>query len=272
VTYTAGTQTVACPTCATASSLTTNAIAKIGTSPALANSSLSDNGTTVTSTENVDIQANALLTEVANAATTGTTVNKLVILTGAPSTAVIAATTTLNGIQGICLVNCGTTGNAGIAETGIASCVFDGATTAGDYVIASTTTAGDCHDAGATHQTSGQVIGVVLSTNTSSTTPRAMTLFGPSNPAGQMIVFSASCTTWSTLSHSANTEETCTVTGVLATDTLLSVITPSLNGDDFGVGNFRVSAANTVTVGWLNAAFNGTQTPPSGTYTFVVLR
>src|SRR5207249_3103167 len=46
------------------------------------------------------------------------------------------------------------------------SCVFDGATTAGDYVTISSTTAGDCHDAGATFPTSGgQVLGRVLSTN-----------------------------------------------------------------------------------------------------------
>src|SRR5204863_1844511 len=47
---------------------------------------------------------------------------------------------------------------------GKASCVFDGATTAGDYVVASTTVGGDCHDSGATQPTV-QIIGRVLSTN-----------------------------------------------------------------------------------------------------------
>ena len=48
---------------------------------------------------------------------------------------------------------------------GLASCQFDGATTAGDYVQASTTTGGECHDAGSTYPTSNQIVGTVLSTN-----------------------------------------------------------------------------------------------------------
>jgi hypothetical protein len=49
---------------------------------------------------------------------------------------------------------------------GALSCVFDGATTAGDYVQISSTTAGNCHDTGsASYPASGQLIGRVLSTN-----------------------------------------------------------------------------------------------------------
>src|SRR6185295_11884350 len=60
----------------------------------------------------------------------------------------------------------GTSGSAVIARIGIASCVFDAATTAGNYVQISSTTAGNCKDAGATFPTSGgQVLGRVLSTN-----------------------------------------------------------------------------------------------------------
>lgn len=101
----------------------------------------------------------------ANAASTGTTVNKLVKVTGAPSTAVLTATTDKGGIQGICTSACGTTGSATIQTQGGASCVFDGATTAGDYVQNSGSVAGDCTDAGVTYPTAGQVLGVVLSTN-----------------------------------------------------------------------------------------------------------
>jgi hypothetical protein len=43
--------------------------------------------------------------------------------------------------------------------------VFDGATIAGDYVQISSTVAGDCHDAGASLPTGGQILGRVLSTN-----------------------------------------------------------------------------------------------------------
>ena len=105
---------------------------------------------------------------IANAGSTGTTVNTLTKLTGAPSTAVIAATTDTGGIIGITTSGAGTTGSATIQLSGSASCVFDGATTAGDYVQISSTTAGNCHDTGLaqpSYPLTGQVIGIVLSTN-----------------------------------------------------------------------------------------------------------
>lgn len=102
-----------------------------------------------------------------NASSTGTTAHKLAKVTGA-GTAVIAATIDTSGIIGICSTGCGTTGNAAVTRFGIDSCVFDGATTANDYVQISSTTASDCHDTGATtYPTSGQVLGRVLSTNVS---------------------------------------------------------------------------------------------------------
>ncbi|HME01059.1 MAG TPA: hypothetical protein VKM93_27575 [Terriglobia bacterium] len=55
-------------------------------------------------------------------------------------------------------------GNAALSVNGIAQCTFDGATTINHFVQASTTVAGDCHDAGAA-PTSGWVIGQVMSTN-----------------------------------------------------------------------------------------------------------
>jgi hypothetical protein len=105
---------------------------------------------------------------VANAGTTGTTVNTLTKLTGAPSTAVITATTDTTGVIGITTSGAGTTGSAVIQLLGSVSCVFDGATIAGDYVQISSTTVGDCHDTNsATYPAvgTGDVIGRVLSTN-----------------------------------------------------------------------------------------------------------
>jgi hypothetical protein len=103
---------------------------------------------------------------VSNAASTGTTVNTLTKLTGAPSTAVIAATTDTGRIVGITSAGAGTTGSATIITIGAATCVFDGATTAGHYFQISTTVAGNCTDTGATFPTSGgQILGRVLSTN-----------------------------------------------------------------------------------------------------------
>lgn len=103
--------------------------------------------------------------QVPNAGTTGTTLNKLAKLTGAPSTAVIATTSDTTGVLGVVVSGSGTTGNAEIAVSGEASCVFDGATTAGNYVQISTTNHGECKDAGAAYPTSLQILGRVLTTN-----------------------------------------------------------------------------------------------------------
>ncbi len=101
---------------------------------------------------------------IANAGTTGTTVKKLAKLTGAPSTAVIAGTGDTSGLIGIVVSGAGTTGSAQIARIGQTTCAFDGATTAGNYVQVSSTSAGSCHDAGSTYPTSGQVLGFVTQT------------------------------------------------------------------------------------------------------------
>lgn len=106
-----------------------------------------------------------VISQFTNASSTGTAANKLAKLTGAPSTALIAATSDTGGVVGVVIGGAGTTGKALVAVAGQAPCVFDGATTAGDYVQISSTVAGACHDAGASYPSSGQVIGRVLSTN-----------------------------------------------------------------------------------------------------------
>lgn len=128
---------------------------------------------------NFDLGTQADLYEIANSSTTGTTINKLAKLAGAPSTAVVLTTSDLTGIAGIVVGGAGTTGNAQLARAGRASCAFDGATTAGDYVQASSSAAGDCHDTGSsTLPTSNQILGRVLSTNASAGT-YAMTIYSP---------------------------------------------------------------------------------------------
>jgi hypothetical protein len=114
-----------------------------------------------------DLSGGSMATEIPNQGTTGTTLNKLAKVTGAPATAVVAATSDTGGVIGIVVDGAGTTLNAQIARGGQAPCVFDGATTTGDYVQISGTTAGDCHDAGASYPGIGQVLGRVLSSNAS---------------------------------------------------------------------------------------------------------
>jgi hypothetical protein len=113
-------------------------------------------------------QNGALVMVIPNASTTGTTANTLTKLTGAPSTAVIASTTdNKNGVvMGITVGGAGTTGNAAITFGGFANCVFDGGTTAGDFVSVSTTVAGNCHDIGSAQPfDSSQIIGRVTTNN-----------------------------------------------------------------------------------------------------------
>lgn len=109
---------------------------------------------------------------IANASSGGTVANTLTKLTGAPSTALKAATTDTNGIVGITISGAGTSGSATIQVAGLVMCVFSNATTAGHYVQISTGTAGDCLDTGAATYpvANGQVIGRVLSTNGSAGT------------------------------------------------------------------------------------------------------
>jgi hypothetical protein len=98
---------------------------------------------------------------------TGTIQNALPIIAGtAPSQAFRSATSTTGGVVGITIAGAGVSGSATIQQNGLVNCIFDGATTAGDYVQISSTVAGDCHDPlSSARPTSGQIIGFVLSTN-----------------------------------------------------------------------------------------------------------
>ena len=105
--------------------------------------------------------------EIPNDGSTGTNVNQLAMFNGSnPSQAVLASAAATNVI-GVVQGGAGKTGNAVISWHGYAYCIFDNPTTAGDAVVASTTTAGDCHDTGSGTQPASQLIGYVDVTNAS---------------------------------------------------------------------------------------------------------
>lgn len=108
--------------------------------------------------------ASPVTISLANASSTGTTVNKLAKV-NTDGTAVIVATTDTTGAIGPVISGAGTTGTAVIQVIGQANCVFDGATTAGDFVGISSGTAGDCTDVGSTFPSLTSVVGIVTSTN-----------------------------------------------------------------------------------------------------------
>lgn len=102
---------------------------------------------------------------VANDSSTGTVVSELVIYSNSnPAKAIIAPAGTTSGVIGVASQGAGTTGSVLIQQSGFANCVFDGSTVAGDAVVASSTTNGNCHDSGSATLTATS-IGQVSSTN-----------------------------------------------------------------------------------------------------------
>src|SRR5437899_6072259 len=239
---------------------------------------------------NLDLgTTNATLFEIANDTTTGTTVNKLAKLTGAPSTVVIAATSDTKGIVGVVVSGAGTTGNARIAMAGVASCVFDNATTAGDYVTISSATAGDCHDAGSTRPGSGQILGLVLSTNGISATPRAISIFPSENvgiPAaaadlsngttgtGAVVLATSPTITTPTISNPTISNPTITGTptgsattgtGNVVLATSPTIATPTISSPSISNPSFSGTPAGSATTGTGNIVLSTSPTISSPT-------
>lgn len=103
---------------------------------------------------------------IANDTTTGTTEYKLAKVVNESGVPHAIATATTDTAIPVYMTASATavSGNARLVTAGtIGMCAFDGAAVIGDYVVASTTTAGDCHDAGATVPSSGFIAGQVES-------------------------------------------------------------------------------------------------------------
>jgi len=153
---------------------------------------------------NVDVGGtNGYLTEITNAGTSGTTVNKLAKL-NTSGAAIIAATADIDGMLGIVVgetaggTTAVTTGSAQIATSGQASCTFDGQTVPGDYVSISATVAGDCLDGGTSRPLTNQTIGRVLTANSGvgTTATVALGLNGSGTggvPTGTIMAFAGTC-------------------------------------------------------------------------------
>lgn len=118
----------------------------------------------------VDVTTGPLYSDVVNCASSPTVTNKLAVFNGGCTQ--IATSFFTSGILGITGNSGGASFGAQIAIGGHIPCIFDGATTANDFVVNGT--AGACHDSGIL-STSGsfpstQVVGIVTSTNASAGT------------------------------------------------------------------------------------------------------
>lgn len=106
---------------------------------------------------------------VTNAGTTGTTLNSLAIFN--TSNNAVLATTSNTAVPAFIVVGgAGTSGLAVLAIAGEAPCTFDANTSSagGFYVIASVTTAGDCHAQSAAPSSGTWVVGYLASGSTTS--------------------------------------------------------------------------------------------------------
>ena len=97
--------------------------------------------------------------EFPNDGATGTTQGYLAIYNSAGSGVQNALTTSTDGVVGIVRSGGGTSGRAIVTWAGVVPCSFDGTPISGDYVVASTTQAGKCHDTGSARPSGVQVIG-----------------------------------------------------------------------------------------------------------------
>lgn len=160
------------------SGLSTNVVPKATSATTLGDSSITDSGTLVSTTNNFSVTTKALSMSAPNETGTGTTASRLVKFNGSGEAIITAAAETA-GIVGVCVANCGTSGSATVAVMGASSCVFDNATTAGHYVGVSSSAAGGCTDLGsATFPAGGTtVIGIVTETGIAGT--RALYLNTP---------------------------------------------------------------------------------------------
>ncbi|MGB9335452.1 MAG: hypothetical protein WCB14_10630, partial [Candidatus Acidiferrales bacterium] len=208
----------------------------------------------------------------------GSTVNLLQLLTtvSGASRAANAATGTTSGIVGIAQSTV-TAGNPVVLNLrGQSSCVFDGATTAGDYAVESTTAAGDCHDGGATFpDTSMQVNGRVLSTNGAAGT-YTVELFGPetSNP-GPVGASQAGPVVESSTGYAAPTSGTApSVTAVIGgSGKALVSISGRMVSADLGVGGscfmgFTATGVAASDMQSTNVTYDGTSTSTGDTLQF----
>ncbi|HXM46059.1 MAG TPA: hypothetical protein VN924_32800 [Bryobacteraceae bacterium] len=212
----------------------------------------------------LDLVTSPAISEFQNS-TTGTAANYLALLTSAGVQT--AAVSTSSGMAGICVGNCGTAGTAQIAVSGIAWCVFDNATTAGDYAQASTITAGQCHDtlSGSYPANGNQVVGQVLSTNLASGTFQVF-LLGPGSVAPAQALGSSSSPTFAGLTLGSPLSLSSGGTGASLTGTTGGV--PYFSSSA-AMGSSAALTANTLIKGGApSAPSSGSITDTGTAYTF----
>jgi hypothetical protein len=246
---------------------TTNTISKFNATGNMVNSSMVDNGTLITFSEQLDLTSQALTMEIANASSTGTTVNTFASLTGAPTTAVITTANT-TGAAGIVASGAGTTGNAQIAVLGQVNCVFDGGTTANHFVSQSATVNGDCTDAGVTAPANMPAI-KVLSTNASAGTYAVVILGGGGGSGSGSGTVNNCATSGAVAYYASNGTAVSCLPSITESAGVLSI---GIAGTTAGQIKLSGSTSGTITLQTQNAAgtFNWNYPTTAGTSGFLL--
>jgi hypothetical protein len=185
-----------------------------------------------------------------NDGTTGTTLNALAKVNSGGAMVTIGTGDTSVPVY-IVVGGAGTAGNALLATSGVAACNFDlTGSTPGHYIQASTTIAGDCHDAGAAYPTSGFTIGQALSTISLGTSATGLVmLVKGSGPLGMPLL---GC---SSLGTAGTTLGPVTVSGLKI---FLAIYIAGYSGSDTASLQFNSSGGTAYRYRWLTSAAGGT--------------
>ena len=149
----------------------------------IGNSLCQDSSSVLICSESISVGSNAFMISKSNSAS-GTT-QFLAVAWDAARNAITALPG--NSVRGIAGNGAGTSGTVQIAIGGEYPWICDNQTTVNDWLILSTTTAGECHDAGPTEPTGVQNIAQVSGANTGSGTATLADIFTPDTanaPAG----------------------------------------------------------------------------------------
>lgn len=217
------------------------------------------------------VSAGALAVQYPNNSVTGTIVTNLAKLDSLGN-ALLPATSDTSGIVGVVIGGAGTSGNAQIAYSGIASCRFDNAGRIGDYVGISSTVAGNCTDVGQTYPAHGQVIGRVLSATVDNPTLYSITVFGAaqrdSNPGTLTTINTGAGLTGGPITSSG----TISIANAGVTNAMLQNSSVTVNPGSGLSGGGTASLGGSITLSNTGAlSFNGRTgsiTPQSGDYSF----
>lgn len=178
-----------------------------------------------------------------NDTSTGTTQFMLV---GTNPNAVLYSHTATNGYTGVCVDNCGKSGVAVIAFAGIVQLTVDGTTTAGHYILRSSSTDGEGTDSGAsTYPTSGVVIGRVITASSGAASVSMVDLFPAEIQQLGTLTIASGATAMGTGAISSGTcsgAVTASATGTATTDAIIA--TP--NTDPTAVTGYAPSASGSL--------------------------